>query len=234
MQNCGLWKIIEFDEVTSTNDVAKHNAESNPSNMVIVAKSQTNGRGRRGNRWISQKGNLFFSQLFDNKTNVSDLAFVASLSLAEAIKKIFPASDITIKWPNDVLINEKKVSGILIETADNDMVIIGIGVNMVCNPDENQTAYPTASLKILGEADNNEFLKQYLESFDKNYAICQNDFASIRKNWLKYAARLNQKIKVKRKDKIDEGIFNGIDEQGLLLLEQDNKQLKISVAEVLF
>ena len=62
----------------------------------------------------------------------------------------------------------------------------------------------------------------------------KENFAFIREKWLDYAARLNQKIKVKRKDNIDEGIFCGIDEQGLLLLKQDDKQVKISVAEVFF
>jgi biotin-(acetyl-CoA carboxylase) ligase len=100
--------------------------------------------------------------------------------------------------------------------------------------DKYQTTYSTTNLKSLGDIDNNEFLKQYLINFDKNYIICINDFSLIRKKWLSYAARLNQEIKVKRKDNIDIGIFRGIDEHGFLLLEQSGKQQKISVAEVFF
>ncbi len=234
MPNKNEWNIEKFDEVTSTNDVAKQMAGYNNDKLIIVADSQTDGRGRRGNKWISQKGNLFFSQLFVSQVNVSHLVFVSSLSLVEAIKSFFPKADITIKWPNDILLNEKKIAGILIEITDNEMIIVGIGVNMISRPEELQAIYPVANLNVLGKIDNDKFLYKYLENFDKNYIVCQNDFALIREKWLTYAARLNQKIKVKRKDNIDEGIFCGIDEQGLLLLKQDNKQVKISVAEVFF
>lgn len=234
MLNKNKWNIEKFDEVTSTNDVAKQKSEYNNDKLIIVADSQTNGRGRRGNKWISQKGNLFFSQLFASQVNISHLVFVSSLSLVETIKSFFPKADIAIKWPNDILLNEKKTAGILIETTDNEMTIIGIGLNMISQPEETQTIYPVTNLNVLGKIDNYKFLYKYLENFDKNYIICQDNFAFIREKWLDYAARLNQKIKVKRKDNIDEGIFCGIDEQGLLLLKQDDKQIKISVAEVFF
>ena len=77
-------------------------------------------------------------------------------------------------------------------------------------------------------------LSEYLSCFDKNYELCLKDFNIIREKWLKYASGLNQEIKVKRKEHIDTGIFKGIDEQGLLLLQQDNNLIKISVAEVFF
>ena len=234
MQNQTLWNIEKFDEVTSTNDVAIQKSVNNSDSCVIVAKTQTSGRGRRGNKWISQTGNLFFSQVFTSKIAVSYLAFVTSLSISETIKNFFPSADVAIKWPNDVLIDEKKVSGILIEVTENEAVVIGIGVNVVNNPDQDQTSYSTTNLLTMGAINNDKFLKQYLINFDKNYAICQNSFAQIREKWLKYAARLNQKIKIKYNNKYDEGIFKGIDEDGLLLLEQGNKQIKISVAEVFF
>ena len=97
-------------------------------------------------------------------------------------KNFFINAEVSIKWPNDVLIDEKKVSGILIETADNDMVVIGIGVNTVSQPDDNQVVYPTTNLKVLGNVDNSKFLERYLVNFGKNYTMCQSSFAIIREN----------------------------------------------------
>ena len=234
MKNLTSWEIKKFEKVTSTNDVAKHIPNKEAKKIVVVANTQTNGRGRRGNKWVSQSGNLFFSQVFENKVCPSQLAFISSLSLVKTIKSFFPQAEVSIKWPNDVLIDEKKTSGILIETADNGSIIIGTGVNMVTHPQKTQTSYATTCLQELGKIDNNEFLQLYLSIFDKYYNISLDDFSLIREKWLNYAARINQKIKVRLKNSIDEGVFIGIDEQGFLLLKKDNIITKISVAEVFF
>lgn len=233
MQN--LWNLEKYNEVSSTNDVAKERSFDTKENLVIVADNQYMGRGRRGNKWVSQSGNLFFSQMFLAKTTNSNLAFVASLSLVEAIKNISQIKNISLKWPNDILIDMKKVAGMLIEQADNGMVIIGIGINLVAHPNEQQISYPSTDLVSNSVNTSREkLLSEYLSCFDENYELCLKDFNIIREKWLKFASGLNQKIKVKRKDEIKEGIFKGIDEQGLLLLQQGNDIIKISVAEVFF
>ena len=233
MQN--LWNLEKYNEVSSTNDVAKDRSFETKENLVVVADIQYLGRGRRGNKWMSQRGNLFFSQLFYSKTVNSNLAFVASLSLVEAIKNISEIKSVSLKWPNDILIDMKKVAGILIEQADNGMTIIGIGVNLVAHPNEQQTSYPSTDLISNGvKIPREKLLSEYLSYFDKNYELCLKNFNIVREKWLKFASGLNQKIKVKIKDEIKEGIFKGIDEQGLLLLQQDNDIIKISVAEVFF
>ena len=224
------WKIQKYTSVTSTNDLAKETAEDN---VVIVADMQTAGRGRRANKWISQDGNLFFSQVLTAQTTVSNLAFVSSLSLAEAIYHFDNKIDITIKWPNDILINKRKVAGILIENTPKNKVVIGIGVNLLSNPSGDETSYLSANLQAEGlKLSKEQLLETYLKFFDINYADCLRDFGLIRAKWLKFASYINQKIKVKRQNRIDEGIFKGIDEQGLLLLEQKDKITAIAVAEV--
>lgn len=233
MQN--LWNLEKYNEVSSTNDVAKERANNCRDNLIIVADMQYFGRGRRGNKWVSQKSNLFFSQLFLSQTNISNLAFVASLSLAEAIKNISHSCDISIKWPNDVLLFEKKVAGILIEQTDNDMVIIGIGVNLGIHPSQEETSYESTDLMSHNiNITREKLLSEYLSCFDKNYELCLDDFGLVREKWLGLASHINEKIKARLKDKVEEGIFKGIDEQGLLLLQQDNEIIKISVAEVFF
>ena len=229
-----LWKLEKYKEVSSTNDIAKDKSVC-ADNLVIIADVQYMGRGRRGNKWLSQKGNLFFSQMFTAKTKVSDLAFVSSLSLVEAIKNICNIDNVSIKWPNDILIDEKKVAGILIEQSDNEKVIVGIGVNICKHPKEQDSSYPTTDIMSYSNKINKkDLLKKYLSYFDENYALCLNNFGLIRDKWLQYAVKLNEKIKVKRKEQTDEGIFKGIDEHGLLLLEQKGKIIKISSAEVFF
>lgn len=233
MQN--LWNLEKYNEVSSTNDVARERSLHTKENLVVVADIQYLGRGRRGNKWVSQRGNLFFSQLLATETINSNLTFVASLSLAETIKNISKIKNISLKWPNDVLIDMKKVAGILIEQADNGMIIIGIGVNLIAHPNEQETSYPSTDLSSNDiNISREKLLSEYLSYFDKNYELCLKNFDIIRKKWLTFACGLNQKVKVKYKDTIKEGIFKGIDEQGLLLLQQDKDTIKISVAEMFF
>ncbi|MBR2923182.1 MAG: biotin--[Alphaproteobacteria bacterium] len=233
MQN--LWNLEKYNEVSSTNDVARERSLHTKENLVVVADIQYLGRGRRGNKWVSQRGNLFFSQLLATETINSNLTFVASLSLAETIKNISKIKNISLKWPNDVLIDMKKVAGILIEQADNGMIIIGIGVNLIAHPNEQETSYPSTDLSSNDiNISREKLLSEYLSYFDKNYELCLKNFDIIRKKWLKFACGLNQKVKVKYKDTIKEGVFKGIDEQGLLLLQQDKDTIKISVAEMFF
>ena len=129
----------------------------------------------------------------------------------------------------------KKVAGILIEQADNGMIIIGIGVNLIAHPNEQEISYPSTDLSSNDiNISREKLLSDYLSCFDKNYELCLKNFDIIRKKWLKFACGLNQKVKVKYKDTIKEGVFKGIDEQGLLLLQQDKDTIKISVAEMFF
>ena len=230
MQKSKDWTIKKYETVTSTNDIAKESF-CDENKIVIVAKKQLSGRGRRGNIWISQSDNLFFSMLFRADTDISNLTFVSSLSIAETISNISDNIKPEIKWPNDVLIENKKVSGILIEGLPEQRVIIGIGVNTNSHP--NETDFEATNIASRTTKINNDvFLREYLQIFDKNYKLCLRDFGFIRQKWLKYATKLNQIIKVRRKNNAEEGIFRGIDEKGLLLLEQNKKIQKIAVAEV--
>lgn len=226
------WHHIHYTEVTSTNDIAKEQSRFfNRQNVVFTADSQTSGRGRRGRQWISLKGNLFLSQLLSADISISNLTFVASLSIAETLCSLTKES-INIKWPNDVLVNGDKICGILIESVDNK-VIIGVGVNLVFHPETSDIMYSTTDLRSLGYNINpNDFLVCYLQYFDTNFQLCRRDFSQIRQKWLNFAANLNMPIEVRYSDHIKKGIFKGIDEQGLLLLEQKDKIIKIAVGDI--
>ncbi|MBR4927457.1 MAG: biotin--[Alphaproteobacteria bacterium] len=152
------WKKCIFEAVDSTNKVA----EGQEIGTVVLSKTQTEGRGRYGHTWTSPVGNLYMSAVLSMYgTNTPLMTFVVAVSIVEALKKI----DISamIKWPNDILLNDKKVAGILLECID-DKLIVGVGVNIVSHPTEN-LAYPATDLKGLVSP---EILSDLiLETFDE-------------------------------------------------------------------
>ena len=229
---CG-WQWIDYPSVSSTNDEAKNICSAvDVKKIVITAVEQTQGRGRRGRNWISDSGNLFMSQLYKPQHKISDLVFISSLSIAQTVLSFSSDLDVKIKWPNDVLLDNKKFCGILIE-AEKDYVIIGIGVNLNSCPPDQDIIYPATDIASYGlNLSRLDFLQKYLSIFNENTKLYkQNGFNDIRLNWLKYAYRLNQEIKIKNNSAI-QGIYKGIDENGFLLLEQDKKVTKISAGDI--
>jgi len=223
----------EYKELTSTNDELKTITDFS-NNIVILDQSQTKGRGRRANIWSSPLGNLYFSynQELEQK-DLSKIVYITSLSLAKTIQEISPDLDIKIKWPNDIMINKSKVSGILIEHITNNQWCIGIGVNVISSPNLKNTPYHATSLKENGiTLDRKEILHYYL----KNYQILFSDyktkgFDSIKTKWLSLALNLNNTITIKQENKIKTGVFKTIDDNGCLILEHDGTEEKIIVGE---
>ena len=144
-------KVIQLESVDSTNAYAKLLLETeHKSPFWIAAERQTNGRGRYQRKWISDKGNLFCSRVYsvgNDLEHASNLSFVAALAVAETLLKFVSPELIKIKWPNDVLLRGKKVSGILLESfncKNKNYIIIGIGINLSHHPEGN--LYPATNL----------------------------------------------------------------------------------------
>ena len=211
-----------FDRVSSTQDIAK----TYPVGSVIVAKQQDKGRGRMGRTWVSEPGNLFFSAVLPEYEKPYLYGFVASLSVAEALASYSPR----LKWPNDVLLQNKKVCGLLLEH-ENDKVILGVGVNIVSSPKEGML-YETISLKDVGPVPTVEqLLTVCLTCLEKNIQqLMDSGFAPIRRRWLEYAMGLGQHIRVALPNETLEGEFEGLTEEGFLRLRLSDGQIKIIVA----
>ncbi len=227
--------IHEFLELESTNKTALELAQLGKisDREIILAKQQSAGRGRQNRSWISPAGNLYFSLLLLPKISVEKiphLSFVGITALRLAVKNSVS------KWPNDLLIEEKKVAGILLESkisgGNCDFVALGIGVNLISNPSE--TIFPASNLKNFGiEISPQEMLKNFLNEFEKLYQNWLNfGFAGIRQLWLQNAYRLNEEIKIKLDGEEIAGVFSGMDEEGNLILNREGKILKISVGDV--
>ena len=231
------WEHHIFDEVGSTNDEIQKYCGESGKYIAVCAKKQTAGRGRRGRSWNSPEGNLFLSLAFEYELQrAGELAFAASLSLLQAVKKIAPAADVKLKWPNDVLLNNAKMSGILLEKGAGKYMIVGIGVNIAASPKVENAVYQITSL---AEADINitaqDFLPLFMDSFSQNLSLLQaKGFAVLRVEWLKNAKNFGKEIIIRQNGSEEKGRFTGIDDNAALLMETPLGIKKIWAGDVFF
>lgn len=224
---------MAFGDLDSTNSEALRQGQGGtPPGLWITALSQSMGRGRRGRDWVSDEGNLFASLLLRPKCNpkeASNLSFVAALGVWNTLHEILPeGSDLKCKWPNDILINGKKIGGILLESSISrnnnlDFLILGIGINLLHFPDV--SGYQTTSLKheIGIEVKLNSIQMALFNNIDKWINVWQDfGFGPIRSAWLEKAYNINQHIKVNLGEETFEGTFKGLSSDGGLIVETDD------------
>ena len=228
------WKWYEATSVGSTNDELKK-WDTTQFPIVLSAVHQTGGKGRRGRKWQSIDGNLYFT--YSEKIDFCELSrFVCliGLSLAKTVQKLQPASDIKIKWPNDVFLSGKKLSGILIENIKDDLWAIGIGVNIKGAPDITDMPYQATALNDSGiEIDRIDFLKAYLQQYQEDFDLYrQKGFESIKQQWLLLALNLGQEITIKNDEVLKKGVFLTLDDNGYLILKTENKEERIIAGDL--
>ncbi len=240
------WRHLSLDDVGSTNTVAFERAsQGDAGRLWITARSQNAGKARRGRHWVSEPGNLYASLLLLNPAPADALAtlpLVVSLALHKAIGKLCPdLSDVLkIKWPNDILLDGKKLSGILLEAANDKhgrlAVVIGMGINCTHFPDS--PLYPSTSL---GAEGHNVTPEQLFEQLAKSMAeelriwSAGAGFSIIRREWLERAKGLGERIIARFPDEEIEGRFLDLDDNGFLQLEEDTGQVRhISAADIFF
>ena len=243
------YKLRAYAEIDSTNDEARRlAAEGELGPTWIMTDRQTAGRGRRGRTWTSPVGNLMCTLLLRPKCSpakAAELSFVAGLAIHEAACALMPGvpgDTINLKWPNDLLIDGKKASGILLESESGsgnevDWLAIGIGLNLVQFPDD--TPYPaTSSLAQTGETRTNaQAMTALAGSFEHWIRLWRlpDGFETIRREWLKRARGLGAAITVRLSDEIIEGVFEGLGIDGTLQLRLSNGSLRlISAGDVFF
>ena len=218
------WDIHQFDTLESTNATAL----SCPPGTVVMAETQTAGRGRYGRTWQSPKGNLYMSLVLpDLGKNNAYIAFLTAVAVADSL----PGFNVALKWPNDVLLSGRKLAGILIEKGQ-DKLVVGIGVNVMISPEEG-VLYPTANLegRLRPMTLAKRILLQYNTLLD---LLNKKGFKEIRKRWLNYAWGLRKPISIHLADAEFQGIFKGIDAKGALLLKQKSKIRTLHVGDVFF
>lgn len=232
-----------FESLTSTMDEARSRAlQEGEEGTVIVASHQTMGRGRRGRVWESFSGNLhltYLTYLDIPPIEAPQLSLVACVALGEELFAwIPPTHKLSYKWPNDLLLNEKKVGGLLLEAVPHPEkskvgYLIGCGLNLKSYPPE--VRYPATSLENEGiYLSLDEVLHPIVSSLERYIALWRKKgFSDIHNLWMKEAANLERKISVDFEGKVQEGVFKGIDEEGCMLLETPQGMIKVAVGEVL-
>lgn len=239
------YHLLSFDTLDSTNEEAKRLAKAGGAHGAVVwAKKQTGGKGRMGREWVSQPGNLFVSILLKPEkpmAELSQLSFVASIAVVEALAALFEKDHkLACKWPNDVLLDGKKLSGILLESFPCEIdgkqwVVVGVGVNVDSYP--NQVQYPATCLTEAGV----ELVsaKIVLSRFIHHFIECYNEwsnkgFAPIRRRWLSYAWGLKKEITARLPDEEIAGIFQDIDASGSLIVKDKKGHKNIVHAADIF
>ncbi len=227
------YQIIDYLQLDSTNNKAKEfvKDKNNKAHKVVIrAQTQTAGRGRHKREWISPSGNLYISiilDLADKKNKFSELSFVTSIALYNTLKKYLP-HNITIgyKWPNDVLVDSKKIAGILLENHSDypNNIIIGIGLNIQSSPKfAANILYQTTCINelIKADIDKEELTLNLLVEFERILAKWHKDsFAVIKELWLDNALNLGKELKINLVNEEYKGIFLGLDDSGSLILQE--------------
>lgn len=230
------WRLIVKRETQSTNEDVK-NLPAGSDKTAICAETQTGGRGRMGRRWVSPKGNLFVSFCLELGTlNQAEIySFLSAIALIGAMENVCPGIEIKCKWPNDLLVEGEKISGILLETDGVGRLIVGIGVNIVAFP-EDKMLYPTTSLAAHGFSVTKEtLLEELLRQFDLwQKRLYDEGKAPVLDAWRQKAYGVGKPIVAHLPDRNVEGVFSGLDNDGRLLLNTNGEIIKITTGDVFF
>lgn len=227
--------------VSSTQDVARAAAEAGaPEGFIALAEEQTRGRGRLGRSWISPPGvNLYLSILLrPEPSHLRAIAMAAPLAVCYAVEATTPLRA-AIKWPNDVLVNGRKLAGLLIETEFSgeavafSIVGIGVNVNMETSRIAEIRETATSLREELGHPVSREaVLIALLDHFDRLYTALREGRSSY-EAWKARLITLGQEVRVRIGDRVEEGLAEDVQDDGALVLRRaDGSRLTIEAGEV--
>jgi len=238
------FRAIIHDALPSTSDEAKRLASAGAAHGTLVqALSQTAGRGRLNRQWVSPAGNLYMSVILRplvTPIRATELGFVASLAVADAISGLVTdPRAVRLKWPNDVLLNDAKLAGILLETelGPNNLlawVVLGIGINIVSSPEN--TPYPATCLAEQGASPAlDTVLLGLCTSLNWRLEMWEREgFDRIRGDWVMQSIGVGMPIRLKIGNETISGRFHNLDRDGALLLECEGAIRRITTGDVHF
>jgi len=236
---------IYCDEIESTNtELLAGKQQYKKTGTVMLAEKQLAGKGRKDRTWHSARGlNLTFSILLMKDVvsgiNINHLNLAASLAVASAIENLYQLKT-ELKWPNDVLIDKKKVCGILTETTIKgtkvERVVVGFGINLNQIVFQGDFNLPPTSLKLeLGiNIERENTLAEILNIFEALLLGLESKPKTILNEWRSKCQMIGDKITITENDEVKSGIFHDIDENGYLLLKRKDIIEKIHFGDVSF
>lgn len=231
---------VRLDSAGSTNDEIRRLALSGAAAdfLVVSAIEQSAGRGRRGRVWVSPPGNLHFSVLLQvpSLAVAAQLGFAASVAVVDALSSLLPGPTFTAKWPNDVLMDGRKVAGMLLEPVGQDWLVVGIGVDVAASPPPDAVLYPVAALAHAGfQGCDLDVLAAFCRSFGPWVEAWRSQgFAPVRTAWLERARGVGAPVVVRLDNETLTGTFTGLDEEGALLLDAGSSVRRIMAGDVYF
>ena len=237
-----------FDQLDSTNNEARRLAEAGERGPVwLMTRRQSAGRGRRGRVWQDGEGNLMATLLTNldlAPLQLSQLAFVAALSVSDIVSVYAPAGAVRLKWPNDLLIEAGKVGGMLIETGaapDGGVwIALGIGLNLAAYPGDTERPATALAAHLKPGLDRapspDEVLVQLAEAFGARLSVWLADgFAPVRAAWLASAEGIGGPCIARLPGETIGGVAEGLDGDGALLLRlPDGALRRITAGDVFF
>ncbi len=225
------FRLVERDAVTSTNDAAIELAEAGAAAWTVVrARLQTSGRGRRGRVFVSPPGNSYTSFILKPRVssrNLPQMSLIAGVAVAESIEASAPeVAPARCKWPNDILLNDAKVAGILVETG-GDAVIVGIGINLVSHPGIRDAIATDLASEGAPGVDRDVLLATLCRCLKERVTDWENSgFDSHRHAWLDRAAGIGARAFLSG-DTSMEGKVVGLAHDGALIMESDGRHMRV-------
>ena len=231
-------EIHYYPEVDSTNEVAKKLAEEGaPEGTIVIAESQYSGRGRRGKKWLSPSGGVWMTIILRPDIPIykaPQLTLVTGVAVAETLDQECRL-DVGIKWPNDILIGEKKVCGILTEVSANpkglEYVVVGIGIDLNVDVDNFPPGLREGATSLKHELEKEISGAKLVQTFLSNFENLYNDFKigkfpEILKEWRRLSKTVGSYVEVHKKGRVVRGEAVGITKEGVLILEMDDGSLR--------
>lgn len=229
----GAFRLHRFDVLQST-QIEAGNGQYQVGD-VVIAETQTGSYGRRGRSWQAPIGNLYFTMVekFQDYGQLGWLPYAVGLALYDAIVPDIANQDaLRLKWPNDVLLDGNKISGVLIEVK-NEHLLIGIGVNVTVKP---RTDQPVACVNdystrfVSSDHVLSSFLKHYTHWFE---VAEKTGFSGLKADWIKRAAFVNEMVTARLANgQVIQGLFESLDEQGALVLRTEKAHHVITSADI--
>jgi len=225
-----------FNELDSTNNEAMKSTY--PHYSLIIAEKQYAGKGRSGRKWVSDEGNLYFSIVLPPMPveQLLPLNISTGYAICDALRNY---ADVSLKWPNDIVFNNKKLGGILIETKFSgnilEKIVLGIGINVNQLDFSHDIKEIATSLAIITERQyrTEEILWQILNNFEKNYTDLLKKRIDIIEKWCKYSMNFGKMIKIHLDGKKMELIEKGITDKGeLIAVDHFGNERKIVLGDI--
>lgn len=235
----GRWSVYAENSVDSTQKWVKHRISALSDRSVLLAKSQTMGRGRAGRFWQSPPGGFYASLLLKPSPPIESAPCV-SLLAALVITRLASRRELhaEVKWPNDVIVQGRKVAGIIAETGNSPVswFILGAGVNLKSVPEvPGRKILPPGAFSMFTEAPEPEtFLNEFLEEFDRAWP--HRNIHPVRGLLDEFNARLwklGKEVSVKTGSNESTGVIKGLDENGSLVLSTDSGERRLVAGELL-